>query len=195
VNRFVLISALVVTASACGVGPLPSRTLTSSQALSGTPEWLEFETPAVRQELFRDVARSSASQQGQVGPVLFPLMQDGQLRAAPALDPRADLLQAPDAGVLQLTFDTRGDRFSDDRREAFQGLSEREVTELVARSLLTRWNVKTAGPVLVIRAAGAPYAAAWMDGVLRINPAFVYLAAAALPASSTPASAAPASSN
>ncbi len=184
-NRLVLISALVVTASACGVGPAPSRTLTSSQALSGTPEWLEFETPAVRQELFREVARSSASQQGQVGAVLFPLMQDGQLRAAPALDPRVDLLQAPDAGVLQLTFDTRGDRFSDDRRDAFQGLSEREVTELVARSLLTRWNVKTAGPVLVIRAAGAPYAAAWMDGVLRINPAFVYLAAAALPASSS----------
>jgi len=34
-------------------------------------------------------------------------------------------------------------------------------------------------PVQVDRAAGAPYAAAWVDGALRLNPAFVLLAAAA----------------
>ena len=177
-KRLFLISSAVVALSACGVGTLPSRAVTSSQALSGTAEWLEFESPAMRQELFRDVVRNSATQQGQAGTVLFPIMQDGELKGAPALDLRTDLLQAPDAGVLQLTFDTRGDRFTEDRREAFQGLSEREATELVARSLLHRWNVKSTGPVLVIRAPGAPYAAAWIDGALRINPAFVYMAAA-----------------
>lgn len=177
-NRLVLISSAVVVLSACGVGSLPARAVTSSQALSGTAESLEFETPAMRQELFRDLVRNSVTQQGQVGTVLFPFMQDGELKGAQALDLRTDLLQAPDAGVLQLTFDTRGDRFTEDRREAFQGLSEREATELVARSLLHRWNVNSTGPVLVIRAAGAPYAAAWIDGVLRINPAFVYMAAA-----------------
>lgn len=176
-KRLLLIS-IVVALSACGVGNLPARAVTSNQALAGTAEWLEFESPAMRQELFRDVVRSSATQQGQAGTVLFPFMQDGELKGAPALDLRSDLLQAPDAGVLQLTFDTRGDRFTEDRRDAFQGLSEREATELVARSLLHRWNVKTAGPVLVIRAPGAPYAAAWIDGALRINPAFVYMAAA-----------------
>lgn len=176
-NRLVLISALLALA-ACGVGT-PPRAMTSSQALAQTAESLEFVAPATRQELYRDVVRHSIAQQGQVGStVLFPFMQDGELQGAVALDARADLLQAPDAGVLQLTFDTRGDRFSEDRRDAFQGLSEKEATELVARSLLHRWNVKSTGPVLVIRAAGAPYAAAWIDGALRINPAFVYMAAA-----------------
>ena len=177
-KRLILISSAMVVLSACGVGPLPSRAVTSTQALSQTAEWLEFESPAMRQELFRDLVRNSVTQQGQAGTVLFPFMKDGELKGAQALDLRTDLLQAPDAGVLQLTFDTRGDRFTEDRREAFQGLSEREATELVARSLLHRWNVKSTGPVLVIRAAGAPYAAAWIDGVLRINPAFVYMAAA-----------------
>lgn len=175
-NRFALISLIALTG--CGVGTAVPRAVTSTQALSGTAEWLEFESPNVRQELFRDVVRSSAMQQGQAGTVLFPFMQNGELEGAPALDSRVDLLQAPDAGVLQLAFDTKGERFTDDRRDAFQGLSEREATELVARSLLYRWNVKTNGPVVVIRAPGAPYAAAWIDGVLRINPAFVYMAAA-----------------
>jgi len=187
-NRLVLISAALVVLSACGVGPLPARAVSSTQALSGTAEWLEFESPAVRQELFRELVRGSVAQQGQMGTVLFPFMQDGELQGARALDLRADLLQAPDAGVLQLTFDTRGDRFAEDRREAFQGLSEREATELIARSLLHRWNVKSSGPVLVIRAAGAPYAAAWIDGALRINPAFVYMAAAPNSASAPTAS-------
>lgn len=184
-NRFLLISLFALT-TACGVGPVANRSVTSAQALSGTAEWLEFESPVVRQELFRDLVNSSAAQQGQAGTVLFPFMQNGSLQGAPALDLRVDLLQAPDAGVLQLAFDTRGDRFTDDRRDAFQGLSEREATELVARSLLHRWNVKSTGPVLVIRAPGAPYAAAWIDGVLRINPAFVYMAASpgAVPAAS-----------
>ena len=35
------------------------------------------------------------------------------------------------------------------------------------------------GSVRVERASGVPYAAAYVDGVLRINPAFLYLAAAA----------------
>jgi hypothetical protein len=183
VIRLILISAAVIALSACGVGPMPNRTMTSTQALAGTAEWLEFESPQMRHELFRDVARNSLQQQGQSGPVLFPVMQNGELVGGPGLELRGDLLQAPDAGVLQLTFDTRGDRFTEDRREAFQGLSEREATELVARSLLHRWGLKTTGPVLVIRAPGAPYAAAWIDGVLRINPAFVYMAAA--PANAT----------
>ena len=61
---------------------------------------------------------------------------------------------------------------------SFQGLSEREASELVARSLLFTWGVRPDGPVKVVRAAGAPYAAAYLDGVLRLNPAFVYMASA-----------------
>ncbi len=182
-----LISLLALLVSACGVGgqaPL-SRTLTTNQALTGAAEWLEFETPAARVELLRDVVRQSQVQAGRAGTVLFPMSSamTGELLAAPALDSKIDLLAAADAGQgVVLTFDTRGDRFGEDRRDAFQGLSEREATELIARSLLAQWNVKTSGPVTVSRSAGAPYAAAWLDGTLRINPAFVYMVTAPAPA-------------
>lgn len=181
--RLVLISLVLVAASACGVGTMPpSRAVTSSQALTGSAEWLEFEPTAVRQGLYRDIAHQSQEQAGRSGTVLFPMTRDGQLVAAPALDAKQDLLQAPDAGAyVALTFDTRGDSFGDDRREAYQGLSEREATELVARSLLHHWGVRPSGPVVVLRSAGAPWAAAYVDGVLSINPSFVTVACAALP--------------
>jgi hypothetical protein len=44
-----------------------------------------------------------------------------------------------------------------------------------------RWPASsTTNPVLVVRTSGAPYAAAWIDGTLRVNPAFVVMAAAPL---------------
>ena len=181
----ILISTVALICTACGVGGQPafSRTVSTSQALTGAAEWLEFETPQARADLFRDVVRQSQAQAGRGGTVMFPMSSDssGQLVAAPALDAKIDLLAAADAGALMLTFDTRGDRFGEDRRDAFQGLSEREATELVARSVLAQWKLKATGPVTVSRAAGAPYAAAWLDGTLRINPAFVYMASAPAP--------------
>ena len=53
-----LISLTALFLTACGAGTLPNnRNLSTSQALTGTAEWLEFEAPATRSELFRDVAR------------------------------------------------------------------------------------------------------------------------------------------
>jgi hypothetical protein len=142
----------------------------------------------MRLELFREVARQSETEAGQAAQalVLFPMTTaDGELVAAPGFEGRLDLLQSPDAGSsLQLVFDGRtGERWPDDRRESLQGLSEREAAELVARTLLSHWQVQPAGVVQVDRASGAPYAVAYVDGILRINPAFLYLAAAYGPAS------------
>ena len=107
------------------------------------------------------------------------MLVDGDFIAAPAFDLGVDLLGPADAGsAVNLSFETRGDRFAEDRRDAFQGLSEREAAEQIARSLLTMWTIKPSGPVTVVRTPGAPYAAAWIDGQLRINPSFIYLAAA-----------------
>lgn len=168
--------------SACGVGGATSKGVTSSQALTGTAEWLEFESPQVRTELFRDVARRSSIQAGMRGAVLFPMLINGELVAAPAIDTTTDLLGATDAGSfatpVDLVFELQGDSFAEDRREAFQGLSEREAAELIARSLINVWGVKPNGPVTVVRMPGAPYAAAWIDGQLRLNPSFVYMASA-----------------
>lgn len=159
---------------------MPVRSYSSARALTSPAELLEFEPASIRQELFREVARASQTESGRraVGPVLFPIIVgDGEVRAAAGLDLRADLLQAPDAGEpLQLVFESR-ENWSDVRRDSLQGLSEREAAELVSRSLLSHWGVQPAGAVRVERASGMPYAAALVEGVLRLNPAFVYLAA------------------
>lgn len=177
--RNALISLSLFLAVGCGMGANPSRGMTSSQALTGTAEWLEFEPAAVRVELFRDIARQSSAQAGSSGAVLFPMLVEGEFIAAPALEPSADLLGPGDAGApLDLNFETRGDSFAEDRRDAFQGLSEREAAEQIARSLINMWNLRPNGPVTVVRTPGAPYAAAWIDGQLRLNPSFVYMASA-----------------
>ncbi|MBX5482036.1 MAG: hypothetical protein IRZ16_09405 [Myxococcaceae bacterium] len=154
--------------------------MTVKQALTSSTEVLEFETPASRQELFREIVRTSQAEAGRETnePVLFPMSEGGRLvGAAPGLDPHADLLEAPDAGhPLQLVFNGR-ERWPEDRRDSLQGLSEREAAELVARSLLSHWGVSTDQEIVVERAPGAPYAAAYVDGMLRINPSFLYLAA------------------
>lgn len=185
-----LLSVAVLTA--CGGAGAPARTsLSARQALTGSPEALEFEPASTRLELFRELARLSELEEGQAAQalVLFPISQHGELVAAPGFGARTDLLQAPDAGgVLELTFGGRtSEQWPEERRESLQGLSEREAAELVARTLLTHWEIQPAGAVQVDRVSGAPYAVAYVDGILRINPAFLYLAAATGPAS-TPAS-------
>ena len=179
----------LVALTGCGVGGAPVRaSLGARQVLTSAPELLEFETPTSRLELYREVARISKTEAGQAAQalVLFPISQNGELVAAPGFESRTDLLQTPaDAGArLQLSFDGRaGERWSEDRRESLQGLSEREAAELVARTLLARWRINPSGIVQVDKASGAPYAVAYVDGILRINPAFLYMAAAQGPAS------------
>ena len=178
----------VVALTGCGVGGAPLRASPSvRQALTGAPEQLEFESAATRLELFREVARISDLEAGQApqGPLLFPLSRGGELVAAPGFEALTDLLQTPDAGArLELSFEGRAsERWPEDRRESLQGLSEREASELVARTLLAHWKVNPSGSVRVDRAVGAPYAVAYVDGILRLNPAFLYLAAAYGPAS------------
>jgi hypothetical protein len=178
---------------ACGEGPALSRApLSARQALTGSPELLELEPTQVRQELFRELARISEQEAGQSAQamVLFPVSREEGFVAAPGFDARVDLLQAPDAGAgLALGFEGRaGERWPEDRSESLQGLSEREAAELVARTLLARWDIQPGRTVQVDRASGAPYAVAYVDGILRINPSFLYLAAAFGPASTPAAS-------
>ncbi len=176
-----IISSFALLLTACGGPQSSQRAPSASSALTGTAEWLEFETPQVRREIFREVARASISQAGRPAsePVLFPMLVGTEFVAAPGFDPRVDLLLGADAGgQILFVLDGSIDRWTNDRRDSFGGLSEREAAELLARSLLTLWKVQPVGAVRVERAAGAPWAAAWIDGVLHVNPAFVYLATA-----------------
>ncbi|MGQ0506551.1 MAG: hypothetical protein ACT4TC_14655 [Myxococcaceae bacterium] len=181
------VSALLsVVLTACGgagsFAPKSSTSLSARQALAGTAEALEFEAVGTRLELYRELARTSVIESGRAAPetALFPLIEGQRRIAAPGFEPSADLLQAPDAGLpFQLAFGTRGgERWPEDRRESLQGLSEREAAELIARSLLALWSVNPGNTVQVDRASGAPYAVAYVDGILRVNPAFLYLVAA-----------------
>ena len=178
-KKLFALTVAVVALTGCGVGAGSLKPRSSAEALITTAEVLEFETPTSRRELFVDLARTSQLQTGSTGAVLFPVMRSGDLVAAEGLDVKADLLQVPDAGTpVVLNFEAGAAGFADDRRESLQGLSEREAAELIARSLLTKWKLPMGAAVQVERTPGVPYAVAYIDGVLRINPAFVYMAAA-----------------
>lgn len=176
--RVLLACLSVVAFAACGDVRVPSKTQTSArQALIDQPEMVEFETVEARQELFRDIARIGRQEQGlrATESMLFPMSRGAELVGAPAFESDADLLLASDAGLLALRFDAR---WPEERRDSLGGLSEREAAELVVHSLLGSWGVGSGTEVDVERAPGAPYAVAYVDGILRINPVFLYLVAA-----------------
>ena len=171
---------LLLSLAACGGAPATRTPATARQALTQSPEWIE-EAPATLRGAWRqELLRASQAEAGQPASShsLFPLVLGEGAISAPALDARADLLAPAAVPHLRLALDTRpGLGWEEDRREALQGLSEREAAELVARALLARWAIPSNVPVQVERAPFAPYAAAYVDGVLRLNPAFVLLSA------------------
>jgi hypothetical protein len=180
--RLYTLALLGLTATACGDVSSPVHSQSARAALLQTPEAVELLPMQARQDLIRTVVRDSAQEQAGAGDgalALFPFVQNGELKAAPALEGRGDLFEVPDAGEpAALVFE--GERWSDERRDSLQGLSEREAAELVARSLAARWNLHTKGALRVDRADGVPYAAAYADGVLRLNPVLLYLVASDL---------------
>jgi hypothetical protein len=185
-RRLSLLTALFLLA-ACGGTPPVSRGASARQALAQNAELVEFDTSSTRAELFREIARASSVEAGKAAtqPVFFPVVRGQELVAAPGIDAHADLFSSLDAGVaLHLDFNMRGNEaWPNDPRENLQGLSEREAAELVARWLLAHWDIIPTGTIAVDRASGAPYAAAYVDGILRVNPAFLYMASSAGPAS------------
>jgi hypothetical protein len=175
------LALLALTAAACGDVSSPVRSQTARAALVRTPEQIELLPQPVRQELYRALVRDSGQELlgGSDGTLaLFPFVQNGALRAAPALEGRGDLFETPDGGEpAALVFEAA--RWSEERRDSLQGLSEREAAELVARSLAAHWSLHPHAALRVDRADGVPYAAAYADGVLRINPVLLYLVASA----------------
>jgi len=181
-RRLALLLPIVLLA-ACGevgMGVPPPSQPSVRQVLLEPPEQVEALPAQARAELYRALLRASGVGAPDGLLALFPVVQNGDVRAAPAFDGRLDLLDGMDGGeALVLNLDgVTADRWPLDRREALQGLSEREAAEIVARSLATRWGLRPRAALRVERAASAPYAAAYAEGVLRLNPALLYLAAA-----------------
>jgi hypothetical protein len=187
---FVCAAGLI--ASACGPGVVVT-TASSTElraALYASSEELSVTPIADRSRLYDAmgaVASDEALRAERDAPVIFPMAVDQQIRAAP-FNPALDLLKpaanAPDVQVID-----GQEKWSDEQEPGLLGASERDLAVLVSRSLLLQWNVT--GPVTVVRSSGFPYAAAFVDGQLRLNPAVLYLAVAhAAPSESS--SAAPA---
>lgn len=178
-RRLLTLAFVALTAAACGDPTMPAHSQTARAALLQNAEAIELLPVQARKDLLRAVVRDSAQEQAGASDgalALFPFVQNGELRAAPALDGHGDLFDLPDAGEASgLVFE--GERWSEERRDSLQGLSEREAAELVARSLAARWNLRSHGALRVDRADGVPYAAAYADGVLRLNPVLLYLVA------------------
>lgn len=180
-----ILLALGAALAACGGTNSPAfgaRTPGLRWVLTSDAERLEFEPQPLLADLFNEAVRSSRPEGANAKSTSpFLIIQNGDSAVAPSFDPRTDLLQTPDAGQpVQLTFGDRGEgRWPESRRAALGGLSEREAAEQVARSLLWLWGIQT-NSVLVVRAPNAPFAAAYTDdGTLRLNPALLYMAAAA----------------
>ena len=175
-----VVLALAAGCGEVGVGASAPVAPGVREVLLEPVEQVESLAPNVREDLYRSLLRASAAEAQDGVLAVFPIVQNGTLRAAPPLEGRLDLLEVPDGGepVLLNLDGLSGERWPADRRDSLQGLSEREAAELVARSLAVRWSLRPRAAIRVERAAGAPYAAAYADGVLRLNPTLLYLAAA-----------------
>jgi len=181
-RRLILLLPVLLLA-ACGevgMGAPAQNQPSVRQVLVEPPEQVEALSPQARADLYRSLLRESGAGTPDGLLALFPIVQDGTVRAAPPIEGRLDLLDVSDGGdPLVVNLDSAlTDRWPLERREALQGLSEREAAELVARSLAVRWGLHPRAALRVERAAGAPYAAAYAESVLRVNPALLYLAAA-----------------
>jgi hypothetical protein len=171
---------LLAACGEVGMGAPAQNQPSVRQVLVEPPEQVEALSAPARADLFRALLRESGAGTPDGLLALFPIVRDGTVRAAPPIDGRLDLLDVSDGGEpLVVNLDSAlTDRWPLERRDALQGLSEREAAELVARSLAVRWGLHPRAALRVERAAGAPYAAAYAESVLRVNPALLYLAAA-----------------
>ena len=106
------------------------------------------------------------------GPVVFPVEREGHLKAA-VLPTAAELL-AGDPELVEL--DGSADPWPVDPHEVLGGASERELAARIAGALAAGAGLVGRPPVE--RDLEAPYAAAIVEGQVRLNPALVYLAAA-----------------
>lgn len=163
----------------CGVGePLAPDETTSQSALAAPLDELEVKSARERSVLFNEALRQSAAQARAGladGPALFAMERGGRLFALALPSARALLT----GGSVSIDLASSRDPWPQDLRIGLLGRSERELAKNAAEALIGLLGVSPEAPVVVEREGGAPFAAAFVDGRLRLNPALLYLAAAA----------------
>jgi len=163
--------------TACGESvPAVSPSLSLEKALVSPSEMLEYESLLARQTLWEELL--SQAQVQALGPShvqpLFPIFTTTGFVAK---EGPAELNCLKESPELVLKWDERRAAWNDAPKEEWRGLSERDIARCLALSLLAQWQIK--GEVSLQKVAKSPYAAAYVEGSLRLNPSFVSLAAAA----------------
>lgn len=175
-----------VVVTTAGPGELRAALFASADELAVTPE-------TDRGRLYDEMtslAAGEATKQEQDAPVLFPIASGERLVAAPFAHD-VDLLKPHDSAPAVDLAETP-ERWSEEPDPALTGASERDLATAVSRSLLEMWSVTER--TTVVRSPAVPFAAAWVDGRLRVNPALLYLVAAHASSQQAGAFAAPAAS-
>jgi len=164
--------------AACGENtPAGGPALSLEKALLSSSEMLEYESLHLRQLLWEELLSQAQEQacQPSLQP-LFPTFTSAGFVAKEGPSQWSPCLEAP--GALSLKLDERREAFSDIPREEWRGLSERDIARCLALHLLSQWHIQ--GEVSLQKVAKSPYAAAYVEGSLRLNSAFVLLAASSL---------------
>jgi hypothetical protein len=158
--------------------PLAPDETTSQNALAAPLDDLEFKGARERSRIFNEALRESAAQARAEladGPALFAMERGGRLFALALPSSRALLT----GGAVAVDLASSRDPWPQDLRIGLLGRSELELAKNAASALVGLLGVLPEAPVVVEREGGAPFAAAFVDGKLRLNPALLYLAAAA----------------
>ncbi len=172
-----LLLAVAMALAGCGPGAVGPVSVDSPRnALASTPEELDLTSFVVRARLFNELVRQSESQAREEltdGPAWFAVGREHQLVA------RALPFALFAGGPALVDVDHSEDPWPDEPRESLGGNSERQLAERAGATFVRLLGLPAEEPVLVERSPGAPFAAAWIDGRLRLNPALLYLAAGA----------------
>lgn len=181
------LGAALLAGSGCGLSrTAPLELATVGEALAAGSEELDLASPACRARLFGLAelqARAQADAPAPDSPALFAVEVGSLLLPAPL--PSATSLRA--GAEVEVDVDSSADPWPRERREGLAGSDERSAARAAASALADALHL--GGKAIVVeRDAGAPYAVAWAQGRLRLNPALLYLAAAegSLASSSAP---------
>lgn len=169
--------AVAVALFACGPGEAPwVRLDTPRNALASAPEELDLTSSEVRARLYGELLRQSEAQARAEltdEPAWFAVAREHQLVA------RTLPFALFAGGPATVDVESSQDPWPDEPRASLGGLSERDLAIRAGATFVRVLRIPPAEPVIVERAPGAPFAAAWLEGRLRLNPALIYLAAGA----------------
>jgi len=162
---------------ACGPGgPIPTGAETLQEALALGADVSDVASVSRRSLLYQEArAQSEAEARAELvdGPALFVVEREGRLFAMSLPSAQTLLLGAN----RDVDLESSAEAWPTEPRVGLKGESEKSLAARVGSALIMTAGL-CEGPIVVERESGAPYAAAFVQGRLRLNPVLLYLASA-----------------